>query len=98
MAYEDEVLADNPITYFRLDETGGATTANDLGSANNDGTYQNAPTQGVTSPITSDASDASSIEPAKGAWRAFVSSAMMSCVGFVAVESVIQPVRSTPSM
>jgi hypothetical protein len=40
VAYEDEVLADNPITYFRLDETGGATTANDLGSANNDGTYQ----------------------------------------------------------
>jgi hypothetical protein len=34
----------------------GGTNANDLGSANNDGTYVNTPTFGVTGPITGEPS------------------------------------------
>jgi hypothetical protein len=36
VSYQSEVLADSPIVYFRLNEPSG-TTANDLGSADNDG-------------------------------------------------------------
>lgn len=57
MSYQSEVLADSPIAYFRLSETGGATTADDLGSANNDGIYLNTPTQGTVGPILSDPGD-----------------------------------------
>ena len=38
MAYQDVVLADSPYLYYRLDETSG-TTANDIGSSGQDGTY-----------------------------------------------------------
>jgi hypothetical protein len=39
-AYQDEVLADNPVAYYRFEETSG-TTANDSTANSNDGTYQN---------------------------------------------------------
>jgi len=54
--YQTEVLADNPVAYFQLSEPSG-TNANDLGSANNDGTYVNTPTLGVTGAITGVASN-----------------------------------------
>jgi Concanavalin A-like lectin/glucanases superfamily len=56
MSYQSEVLADSPIYYFRLNEPSG-TNANDLGSANNDGTYTNTPTLGVTGAILTDPTD-----------------------------------------
>lgn len=40
MAYRDEVLADNPIHYWRLEETSGSTVADEVGS--NDGTVYGA--------------------------------------------------------
>lgn len=39
-AYQDEVLADNPVAYYRFEETSG-TTANDTTANSNDGTYTN---------------------------------------------------------
>jgi hypothetical protein len=42
--YYDDVVADSPVSYWRLDETSG-TTAADVQGANN-GTYQNSPTLG----------------------------------------------------
>jgi hypothetical protein len=39
-AYQDEVLADNPVAYYRFEETSG-TTANDSSPNANDGTYMN---------------------------------------------------------
>src|SRR5580765_5800693 len=39
-AYLDEVLADNPIAYYRFEETSG-TTANDTTGNSNNGTYTN---------------------------------------------------------
>ena len=39
-AYQDEVLADNPIAYYRFEETAG-TTAKDSTANANDGTYTN---------------------------------------------------------
>jgi hypothetical protein len=39
-AYQDEVLADNPVAYYRFEETSG-TTANDATGNSNDGTYNN---------------------------------------------------------
>lgn len=39
-AYLDEVLADNPVAYYRFEETSG-TTANDTTANTNNGTYQN---------------------------------------------------------
>ena len=53
--YQTEVLAGRP-HHFRLSEPSG-TNANDAGSANNDGTYVNTPTLGVTGPITGDPPD-----------------------------------------
>lgn len=45
-SYPQMVLRDNPRGYWRLEETSG-TTATDLGSANNKGTYQGGYTLGV---------------------------------------------------
>jgi large repetitive protein len=42
--YSDAVLADNPVSYWRLDETSGTTAADSKGS--NPGTYTNGPTLG----------------------------------------------------
>ena len=39
-AYQDEVLADNPVAYYRFEETSG-TTARDTTVNSNDGTYMN---------------------------------------------------------
>ncbi len=39
-AYQDEVLADNPVAYYRFEETSG-TTANDATGNSNNGTYNN---------------------------------------------------------
>jgi len=39
-AYQDEVLADNPVAYYRFEETSG-TTARDSTANANDGTYMN---------------------------------------------------------
>jgi hypothetical protein len=39
-AYQDEVLADNPVAYYRFEEISG-TAANDSTTNSNDGTYQN---------------------------------------------------------
>src|SRR3979490_2221578 len=39
-AYQDEVLADNPVAYYRFEETSG-TTAFDTTANSNDGTYTN---------------------------------------------------------
>jgi len=39
-AYADEVLADNPVAYYRFEETAG-TTANDSSGNGNNGTYVN---------------------------------------------------------
>jgi hypothetical protein len=37
-AYRDEVLAENPVAYYRFEETSG-TTAIDTTANSNDGTY-----------------------------------------------------------
>lgn len=52
-AYVDEVLADSPVGYWRLGETSG-TSASDLGSAAQAGTYSGGYTQNQTSLLASD--------------------------------------------
>jgi hypothetical protein len=49
-SYRDEVLADNPVAYWRLGETSGTTAADEVGSYN--GTYQGTYTLGEDGPIT----------------------------------------------
>lgn len=49
--YSAEVLADNPIAYYRLGEASG-TTANDASPNNNDGTYVGTVTQGSTGALS----------------------------------------------
>jgi hypothetical protein len=49
--YKDAVVADSPVSYWRLAESGG-TNAADNQAANNAGTYQNSPTLGVTPGIS----------------------------------------------
>lgn len=53
--YSDAVLADNPVGYWRLDETSGTTAVN-LGSAGaaSNGIYTGAVVQGVTGAIPND--------------------------------------------
>lgn len=46
-AYQDVVLAGNPIAYYRFEETTG-TTASDSSGSGNDGTYMNGVTLGET--------------------------------------------------
>lgn len=53
MTYESEVLADNPLIYWRLGEPSG-TTAADLSGNGNDGTYNGAVTLGTTGLLTGD--------------------------------------------
>lgn len=40
-AYPDEVLADNPVAYYRFEETSGTTANDSSASGTNDGTYVN---------------------------------------------------------
>jgi hypothetical protein len=53
MAYADEVLADNPHAYLRLNEVSGVIAADSSGN-NNVGTYVGAPAMGVTGLIATD--------------------------------------------
>lgn len=46
-SYASEVLADNPLGYWRLGEASGTTAADDSGNGN-DGTYGGSPTLGAT--------------------------------------------------
>ena len=57
-AYEDEVLADSPVGYWRLGETSG-TSAADLGSAAQAGTYSGGYTLNQTSLLASDTANKS---------------------------------------
>lgn len=52
-SYEVEVLRDNPLGYWKLQETSG-TNAVDDGSAGVDGTYVNTPTLGAAGPIVTE--------------------------------------------
>jgi hypothetical protein len=49
-SYGQVIMADGPLTYWRLDETSGTTAADSTGRA--PGTYTNSPTLGVTSGVT----------------------------------------------
>ena len=51
------MLSKSPLNYWRLGEPSG-TNADDLGSANQDGTYVNSPTLGVTGLVPNDADTA----------------------------------------
>lgn len=48
--YNEEVLADNPLVYYRLDETSGTTASDAIGS--NDGTYTGSVSLGADALIT----------------------------------------------
>jgi Concanavalin A-like lectin/glucanases superfamily len=50
VAYRDEVLADNPILYWRLQEISGTTAADETAN-NRPGTYVGSPTLGVPGPF-----------------------------------------------
>lgn len=54
LSYDDEVLADNPVLYWRLDETVGTGTVQDSTASNNDGTVSGA-TLGAASLTAGDA-------------------------------------------
>jgi hypothetical protein len=56
-AYSTVVCADNPVSYFRLGESSG-TTATDVGSLANNGTYTGSPTLGATSLLASSSNTA----------------------------------------
>ena len=46
MSYRSEVLANSPVSYWRLGESSGTTASDEQGA--NDGTYNNSPTLGAT--------------------------------------------------
>lgn len=50
-AYGTEVVVDDPTLFWRLNETGGATTARDANGNLQDGTYYNDPQQGQPSDV-----------------------------------------------
>jgi hypothetical protein len=60
LSYDDEVLGNNPVRYYKLNETSGTvaytlTTGGD--TVNTNGTYQNLPILGVPSLVPSDTND-----------------------------------------
>lgn len=61
--YEEEVLADSPVLYWRLGEPSG-TNANDVSGNNLDGTYHASPTLGVTGALAGDADTAATFAAA----------------------------------
>ena len=60
-SYRDVVLSLNPVGYWRLGETSG-TTAVDLGSGGNNGTYTNGPTLAQAGGLTSEEDKAASFD------------------------------------
>jgi Concanavalin A-like lectin/glucanases superfamily len=50
-SYAEQVLADDPLTYLRLDEASGATVAQDASPNDRDGLYLGAPALGVDGPF-----------------------------------------------
>lgn len=57
MGYRDEVLADNPVGYWRLAETNEFAPAEDETANNRDGQYSGTPLRGVPGPIQTDSAD-----------------------------------------
>ncbi|MCX6117212.1 MAG: LamG domain-containing protein, partial [Proteobacteria bacterium] len=60
-SYRDVVMSLNPVGYWRLGESSG-TTAVDLGSGGNNGTYTNGPTLAQAGGLTSDEDKAASFD------------------------------------
>ena len=59
-SYRDEVLADGPVGYWRLGESGGTTAASETGT--NPGIYMNGVTLGRPGAITGDPSSAAGLD------------------------------------
>ncbi len=55
--YYDEVMADSPLAYYRLDDPSGTTMTDASGNSRN-GTYVNSPTLGATSLLSGDSNAA----------------------------------------
>ena len=55
-AYSSAVLADSPVGFWQLNETSGTTAADSSGNGRN-GSYVNAPTRGVSGPITTESAN-----------------------------------------
>ena len=53
LPYWVEVMRDDPVGYWRLNEAAGATTANDTSAKNHDGTLAGGPTLGATGALAS---------------------------------------------
>lgn len=65
MSYSSEILADNPVGYWRLQETSGTTVADSGPNALN-GSYANTPTLGVAGPLVGVVSRAVSFDRSQG--------------------------------
>ena len=63
--YRSTVLADNPLFYYRLGETSGATALDEVTSSSN-GTYYNTPSLGQTGAISGDSNTSVLFEQANG--------------------------------
>lgn len=91
-AYQTAVLADNPLSYFRFNETSG-TAADDLQSASN-GIYLNSPTLGVSGDTGGGASDnAVTLDGTNDGVRLATGTTLGSSLGSSSLEFVF----STPS-
>lgn len=87
--YEDVVLADSPIAYWRLGESSG-TTAVDSSGNNRDGTY-NGPTLGATGLLSGDADTAANFDGSND--RVYwADAAWMDVTGDLTVEAWIERV------
>ena len=62
--YRSTILADNPLFYYRLGESSGATTAYDEVATASNGTYYNTPTLGQTGAVSGDSNTCVLLEQA----------------------------------
>ena len=86
--YTQRVLADNPVSYWRLGETSGTTAADSLNK--NPGTYVNGPVLGTSSLLTNDANSAVTFDGVNDQVRV-ANSTSMNITGSLSLEAWINP-------
>jgi hypothetical protein len=90
MAYADEVLADSPLAYWKLNDASGATAADSSGNSR-PATYVNTPEAYNQAPILAGTSNNVSFESGGTDYLTIADAAWQSGMGALSLEQVIRP-------
>jgi hypothetical protein len=96
VAYADEVLADAPLAYWRLDDPAGSSTMLDASGSGRNGVYDGSPTRGVSGLLGSGSGTAVDF-PGSTVHRGRVADAAWMDVSQFTIEAVVKPSASNQS-